>query len=140
MASYRDEIQVPAPAQRVWAVLLDVERWPQWTPSMTAVQLLTPGPLAVGSQVRVQQPRLPAAQWTVDELVIGRSFAWTSSSAGTTSRANHTVVPTASGCRVQVSLAQTGPLAGLLAFGYGRLTRRYLRQELHGLRQHASDT
>ena len=140
MATYRDEIEVPAPARRVWAVLLDVERWPTWTPSMTDVELLTPGPLAVDSQVRVQQPRLPAARWTVDDFVAGRSFAWTSSSPGTTTRADHTVIPTATGCQVQVSLVQTGPLAGLLSLAYGRLTRRYLRQELHGLRQHASST
>ena len=140
VATYRDEIDVPATAQRVWAVLLDVERWPQWTPSMTAVQLLTPGPLAMNSQVRVQQPRLPAARWTVEDFMAGRSFAWTSSSPGTTSRADHAVIPTTTGCHVEVSLVQTGPLAGLLSLGYGRLVRRYLQQELHGLRQHASGT
>lgn len=63
----------------------------------------------------------------------GRSFAWTARSAGVTSRADHQVTPLPGGSRVEVSLVQTGPLAGLLALAYGRLTRRYLRQELQGL-------
>lgn len=138
MTSYQNALEVRAPAEQVWAVLLEVERWPQWTPSMTALQLLTPGPLAVGSKVRVQQPRLPALEWTVDELVPGTSFAWSSRSAGVTSRADHRVTPLPGGCRVEVSLVQAGPVAGLLALVHGRLTRRYLRQELEGLRRHTT--
>lgn len=140
MVTYRDAIDVPALAPRVWDVLCDVEHWPQWTPSMTAVELLTAGPLAVGSRVRIKQPRLPTVEWTVDQLIPGRAFAWTARTAGTTSRADHSVTPAATSSRVEASLVQTGPLAGLLSVAYGRLTRRYLHQELHGLRQHLSGT
>jgi uncharacterized membrane protein len=28
-------IDINAPTEQVWAVLFDVENWPQWTPSVT---------------------------------------------------------------------------------------------------------
>jgi len=140
VATYTDELAIGAPPEQVWAVLSDVERWPLWTASMTSVKLVGPGPLAVGVAVRVHQPRLPALTWTVDELVPGRLFTWSSRSAGTASRAEHEVVPSAGGCRVTLTLVQSGPLAGVAALGYGRLTRRYLRMELEGLRSQVSGT
>lgn len=92
------------------------------------------GPLAVGVTVRVRQPRLPATTWTVDSLVPGRSFSWTSSSVGVMSVAAHAIEPAAQGCRLLLSLTQAGPLASLSGLLLGRLTRRYLRLEAEGLR------
>ena len=52
----------------------DVERWPQWTESVTSVQRLEPGPLAMGSRARIKQPRLLRATWQVTAIEAGRSF------------------------------------------------------------------
>lgn len=118
----------------VWAVLEDVRAWPTWTATMREVESSTAGPLAVGVTVRVRQPRLPATTWTVDTLVPGRAFSWTSSVAGVTSVAMHAIEPAAQGCRVLLSLTQSGQLAGLSGLLLGRLTRGYLRLEAEGLR------
>ena len=63
---------ISAPAERVWATIIDVERWHEWTASITGAEKLEPGELKVGSKVRVKQPKLPSTVWTVTSLEPGR--------------------------------------------------------------------
>ncbi len=72
----RARIDIEAPVEQVWEVLRDVERWPQWAPTVTLVRRLDDGPLAVGSRVRVEQPRIPPTEYVVTELEPSRSFTW----------------------------------------------------------------
>jgi uncharacterized membrane protein len=122
-------VAVAAPADRVWAVIMDVERWPERIPTVDAVELLDPGPLAVGSRVRLQQPRLPTAVWTVTELAEGSSFTWESSSPGVILTAAHTVESRADRSRLTLALTVAGPLAGIGWLLSRSLTTRYVETE-----------
>ena len=65
-------IDIDAPASTVWAVVSDVERWPEWTASISSAKRSRTGPLAVGERVVVTQPRLPTLTYTVTEVDEGR--------------------------------------------------------------------
>src|SRR5919108_6017075 len=88
-------IAITAPPDTVWSVLADIERWPEWTASMTTVQPLDPGGLAAGARVRIKQPRLPPLVWRVTALEPGRSFDWVARSPGATTVARHRIEPRA---------------------------------------------
>ena len=132
--NHEETIRIAAPRQRVWDVLVDVARWPEWTESMTRVQPVTPGPLAVGSEVRIKQPRLAATLMRVTALDPGRSFTWAAHSPGLTTEADHVLEPAGDGTTVTLRLRQRGPLAGLFSLLAGARFRRYVRMEAEGLK------
>ncbi|EFC81170.1 SRPBCC family protein [Parafrankia sp. EUN1f] len=132
---YETSVTIDATADEIWAVLRDVERWPTWTPTMTAVDAAG-GELREGAKVRIQQPRLPAATWTVTDLLPGAGFTWTSRAIGMTTVADHRITPGPNdgSVTVRLSLRQSGPLAPVVALLMGRLVRRYVDTEAQGLR------
>ncbi|WBC14764.1 SRPBCC family protein [Micromonospora sp. WMMA1998] len=131
-----ESVEIAADVDQVWAVQSDVERWPEWTPSVTAARRLEPGPLALGSTTRLTQPRLRPAVWRVTEIDPPYAFVWESASPGVRSRGEHRLVRLADGrTRAELTLTQSGPLAGLVGLLGGSTMRRYLRQEADGLRR-----
>ena len=128
--------EVAAPTRRVFDVYADVERWPEWTTSVTSVERLDAGPLRVGSRARIKQPRLPTAVWEVTDLVPGTSFTWVARGPGVVTTGLHEVVPTAQGDRARATavLEQAGPFGTVLGRLTRRLTNRYLETELNGLK------
>ena len=124
---------VDAPPQRVWEVLVDVARWPEWAPTVDSVERLDDGPLAVGSRAVLRQPRLPKATWTVTEVVEGRSVTWESTGPGIRSVAVHEVVAEDAGSRVTLGLTQLGPMGAVAALVWRRLTQRYVDLEAESL-------
>ena len=116
------EIETAASPGSVWAVLVDVERWPEWMSSYTSVQ-------------RVRQPGLSAATYTVTELVPGVEFTWSSTAAGVRTTGRH-VVHTRPDDRAALTLSieQSGILAGPVGLLLGPKIRRFLAIESEGLR------
>lgn len=130
-------IRISSPVATVWDLMVDVERWPEWTSSIRSAKSLDEGPLRVGSRVRIHQPKLPPATWTVDELRPREGFSWTNRSPGLVSRGRHEVRDDgAGGAEVVLTLAQEGPLAWM-ALPFRGLTRRYVQTEAEGLKARA---
>jgi uncharacterized membrane protein len=129
-------IEIAAPAEKVWAVMTDVERWPEWTPSVTDVERLDAGPFGIGSRARIRQPRLPAAVWTVTDAEMGRHFEWRNATPGLKTVASHRIEPQAANdCRVTLTLGWMGLLAPLVRLALGRLSSRYVEMEAEGLKR-----
>ena len=140
MRHFSITVDIAAPADRVWAVMSDVERWHEWTPSITRVTLLRKGALAVGSRALVRQPKFPPALWRLTELVPGRSFTWVSVAPGLRVIGRHAVELTVNGTRAVLTLELKGMVGGL----WGRLTRgiteRYIAFEAAGLKARSEQT
>jgi uncharacterized protein YndB with AHSA1/START domain len=128
-------VDIKAPAEHVWAILLDVESWPEWTPSMSRVVREGRGEFGVGSRARVTQPRIGTATWQVTDLEPGNAYSWESRRPGLTTSAHHTVTPQPGGCTVRLEVRQRGLLALLVGALTANLTRRYILAEAQGLKQ-----
>jgi len=114
--------------------MADVVRWPEWTASISRVKLLSPGPLRVGSRVRIHQPKLPGAIWRVMEFNPGAGFTWISVAPGVRVTARHMVDASPIGSCVTLSVHYEGLLGALLARWVGDLNQRYLVMEANGLK------
>lgn len=126
---------IAAPPDVVWAVTEDVERWPEWQPTVTSVRRLDAGPFRVGSRARIKQPLQPEATWTVTDHAPGRRFSWESVRPGLRLVGTHDVAPDGAGASSRLRVEATGPLAVLLWPLLGPATRWSLRQENAGLRR-----
>jgi uncharacterized membrane protein len=128
-------ISIDAPPERVWSVMVDVERWPEWTSSVTSIKRLDDGEFRVGSRARVAQPKLPTVVWEVSSLEPGRGFQWQNASPVLRSVGGHRVEPEGAGSKVTLWIEQTGLMVPLLALFYKGLTRRYVQVEAEGLKR-----
>ena len=132
---YEQSIDIDAPPHRVWSVMSDVERWPEWTQSITRAELVSSRPFGAGSRVRVKQPRLMAVTWTVTEFEPDAGFSWRAVVPGLTSDGLHRITPRREGgSTVTLTLDQRGPLAPVLRLLTAKLTRRYIDFEARGLK------
>ncbi|MGH8829220.1 MAG: SRPBCC family protein [Jiangellaceae bacterium] len=125
---------IAATPQQVWEVYADVERWPEWTASVTSVERLDPGPLRVGARTRIKQPKLPVAVWEVTELVDGERWVWVATGPGVTTTAAHEIRASDSGATATATIDQNGPVGALIGRLTRGLTERYLALEGAGLK------
>jgi uncharacterized membrane protein len=131
---------IDAPADVVWRAVRDVEKWSDWTPTVTGIRVHGGDEIKQGSVATVRQPKQPAREWTVTELVDGRSFTWTSRGPGLRFAADHTVT-TAKGetgvgrTTVELTFAVAGPLAPLAALLAGRAIRWAVDTEAASLKK-----
>jgi len=128
-------VEILRPAESVWPVLIDVERWPEWTASITKIERLDQAAFGPRSTVRIRQPKLKTVVWRVTEFRQGRLFTWETQSAGVSTIARHTIQPSEHGCIVTHTIEQKGFLSWLLRPFLMGLTQRYVRMEAQGLKK-----
>jgi uncharacterized membrane protein len=133
--NYETTVEIEAPAETVWNVLVDVERWPEWTASMHEITWLDATTMEVGSRARIEQPGIPSLVWEVSEAEPGSSFTWQSSSPGISTIATHELKPIGpSRVEVTIGITQSGLLAPIVGVLSGRRTKRYVQMEAAGLK------
>ncbi len=137
--TYTERVEVQAPTQRVWSVMSDVERWHEWTASITSVDLHGQ-PLGPGAVATVRQPRLPTVNWTVTSYRPLEEFTWTSESRGIRTVGRHLMLTLATSVQVELAIEQRGRLAWLAHLLLARLTRRYLQLEAAGLKRRSESS
>jgi hypothetical protein len=140
MRKFSTVVDIAAPADRVWQVMSDTEKWHEWTPSVTSVKMLgTPAPLAVGRRALIRQPKFPPALWKVTAIEPGTSFTWISVAPGFRVIGHHRVDPTAGGSRATLSLDLEGIFGGLWGRMTKGITERYIALEAKGLKARSED-
>ena len=129
-----NSIYIDAPIETVWAVTQDVEKWPDWTPTVTSVRLLSGAVLGLGTVARIKQPLQPESAWVVTEFTPGKRFAWQTTRSGLTMVGTHDLSAEGRGTRNVLSVDAKGPVA-LLVWPVLRFAiRKALSDENQGLK------
>jgi uncharacterized membrane protein len=129
------DVSIDAPASVVWDVFSDVERWPEWTASVTRLVALDGPGIAVDKRFEIKQPRMPKLIWEVTEVTAGTSWTWVQRSPGGLTLARHEVVAEPDDrTLVRQRIDQRGPVGTLVGLLMRRMTKRYLEIEAAGLK------
>ena len=135
-----DSVEIDAPPQLVWDVFSDVERWPEWTASVTSLVGLDGPALAVGKRFAIKQPRMSKLVWKVTEIDPGSLWTWVQRSPGVLVSARHYVIAQPGGrTLVRQQLDQRGVIGSLVGRLMVKMTRRFLELEARGLKARAEE-
>lgn len=122
-------VSIDTPMSVAWSVTNDIERWPQWTPTVKSVRRLDDGPFGCGSAALIKQPGLPEAKWVVTALVPGEQFTWESRILGTRMIATHELSTMDTGTQSVLRIELIGIVARLLWPVISSLARQSLERE-----------
>jgi len=88
---------IDAPPSNVWRVIVDLEAWPRWGPSVRRAALDGGGELSAGARGQVWTAVGVAVPFVITDFQPGRRWAWTVAGLPAT---RHVVTPVDGGCRV----------------------------------------
>ena len=134
MSEFSIVTDVAAAPSTVWDVITDVERWPEWTPSVRSIKRYDAGPLVLGSRAHIQQPKLRPADWVVTRIESGKGFDWVTRVPGLVVTGGHWIAPIPTGSRVTVSIRLEGLLSPIVSWLARKLNASYLDLEARGLK------
>jgi carbon monoxide dehydrogenase subunit G len=133
-------VRIAAPPSVVWRVMIDVKRWPEWTPSIRSVKPQGAGAFGTGSVALVTPRGRPESPWTVTAFEPERSFTWeTKVGERLWVLAGHVIEPDSAGARVTLSISTRGRMAPLLGWLIARMSRRNVDEEAAGLKRRSEE-
>jgi uncharacterized protein YndB with AHSA1/START domain len=124
------KIVVARPPEAVFDYLADVARFPEWQPAVERAEQLTPGPLAVGTRLRlvIRGPTGPTAvTGAVERFARPSLLAVRTLSGPAAVEASCALSPDAAGTQIRFTAAIV--LKGMLRFAEGA-ARRMIEREL----------
>src|SRR5947209_6003329 len=135
MRSYASSTTIDAPPDRVWQVLVDAARYPDWDSGVVRVE----GTVAPGASVKVVSSANPGRAFPVEvaEFEPGRRMVWTGGMPLGLFRGVRTFTLTpeaAGGTRLDVREEYTGPLLPLIWRSMPDLQPSF-DQFTHGIKQ-----
>ncbi len=111
---FSSSVEIDAPPEKVWALVNELEQWPQWIPSIKKIEKLSEGALGEGSQIRITAKSIITVRllMTITEFVPGRHAVMQGKVLGTRMTRYYAFEPVNGGTR----LTAGGEVSGLLAF------------------------
>jgi hypothetical protein len=115
------ELSISATPEAAWEVLIDLQDWPRWGPTVSGAELDGPGPLQLGSRGKVWTPVGLPLPFEINEFVAGRVWAWRVAGVSAT---RHEVIPTRGGCRLSFGVPVWAPAyLSIMAIALPRIER-----------------
>jgi hypothetical protein len=99
--------RVGARPEAVWDVLVDLDAWPKWGPSVQRAELSEAGPMKLGSRGKVWTAVGVALPFTITEFEEDRCWAWDVAGIGAT---RHEVWPAGGGSCVAFGVPWWAPV------------------------------
>ncbi len=134
MAFREASLETKAPADRVWRVWSDVNRWPEWNPDMKESRL--DGPLKLGATGMINTRSGGKHAVVVTHYQEGRSFELESTAMpGTKMAIRATIAPSGSGTTITQGFEPRGLLAPVVGPMMGGMILKTFNSVLNGLKQ-----
>ncbi|WP_436795142.1 SRPBCC family protein [Actinospongicola halichondriae] len=89
-----------------WDLLTDLDRWPEWGPSLTAAELDAPGRFVTGATGRMRTSIGVSLPFELTHVVDGERWSW---DVGGVTATSHAIEPSADGVRVSFGVPVWAP-------------------------------
>lgn len=132
--SGRAEILIHAPPEKVWLVLTDIARWPDWQPGVLSAELNSP--LKTGAVIHWKARGMNIVS-TVAEIELKRRIVWRGNSPGMRAAHIWDLEPVENATRVATRETISGWLAWVLKILSPRFLDKSLDDSLHALKKQA---
>jgi uncharacterized protein YndB with AHSA1/START domain len=133
----RQSVVVRTPADAVWRLLTDVDRWPTWNPDIRRAELR-------GALIQNAVFHWECDEWCISsrvhEVIPLRKLAWSGQAGDLMALHVWTLVPTADGISVQVEESWEGPSVTSQAREIQRVVDRSLVRWLAFLKDDVEDS